>query len=194
MSDSIGGLTANTTYFYRLCATNTTGTTCGSEQQFTTQDAPTSLTGAATNIGINSATVNGTVNPNGATVSSTVFRYGAACMPPNWTDNCTLASAAPSPGSGRSPVAVSANLSNLQSGTTFHYTVCATNVYGTTCDPTDHFFTTGQPTINIADAGVTEGQIANFVVTLSAVSTQQITVDYTTANGSAGRSRRLHDC
>ena len=42
-----------------------------------------------------------------------------------------------------------------------------------------------QPTVNIADAGVTEGQIANFVVTLSAVSTHNITVNYATGDGSA---------
>ena len=69
-------------------------------QQLTTQDAPTPVAGAASNIGINGAKLSGTVNPNGANVSSTVFRYGISCMPPDWINNCTLASAAPSPGSG----------------------------------------------------------------------------------------------
>ena len=186
VSDSVAGLTGNTTYFYRLCATNTVNTTCGSEQQLTTQDVPTPVAGAASNIGINGAKLSGTVNPNGANVSSTVFRYGISCMPPDWINNCTLASAAPSPGSGRSPASVSATLSSLPAGTTFHYTLCATNTYGTTCDPNDHTFTTTQPTVSIADAAsVTEGQTANFVVTLSEVSAQTLTVDYVTSDGSA---------
>ena len=52
------------------------------------------------------------------------------------------------------------------------------------------------PSITIADAAsVTEGQTASFVVTLSAVSGHAVTVDYTTADGTAQAAgpRRLHD-
>jgi hypothetical protein len=41
------------------------------------------------------------------------------------------------------------------------------------------------PTITIADKTATEGQIEDFIVTLSAVSTHDITVDYTTVDGTA---------
>ena len=170
-------------------------------------------------------------------------------------------------------MSVSATLSGLAAGVTFHYTLCATNTYGTKCDTTDHTFVTNQPptaiaegepgepgraagvvrriaehrsgrldpvvdvelrghdlrdrlgrpranivhtypsagsytasltvtddrgatstssqitvvvpSISIADASVTEGQTASFVVTLSAVSAHAVTVDYKTADGTA---------
>ncbi len=173
-------------------------------------------------------------------------------------------------------MSVSATVSGLQAGVTFHYTLCAMNAYGTKCDLTDHTFVTNNPpiatlkenvaspgerqvsfdgsqstdsdgsivswtltfgdgttsgvvsgappanivhtyasagsyvakltvtdnggatslasqitvvvpSIAVADASVTEGQTANFVVTLSAVSGHAVTVDYTTADGTAGQ-------
>ena len=42
-------------------------------------------------------------------------------------------------------MSVSATLSGLQAGVTFHYTLCATNAYGTKCDLTDHTFVTNNP-------------------------------------------------
>jgi phosphodiesterase/alkaline phosphatase D-like protein len=145
VNDTLSGLSGDTTYFYRLCATNTFGTTCGGEGSFLTQDAPTPVTGAASAVTTNNATLAGTVNPNGATVSSTVFRYGTSCSAPSWTTGCSSATASPSPGSGRTAVSVSATLSGLQAGTTFHYTLCATNTYGTNCDASDHTFKTNTP-------------------------------------------------
>jgi hypothetical protein len=44
------------------------------------------------------------------------------------------------------------------------------------------------PSISINDASVTEGQTANFTVSLSAASTQTVTVNFATANGTAGLS------
>ena len=74
--------------------------------------------------------------------TSAVFKYGTGCSAPAWTTGCSSVSASPSPGSGRSPVSVSATLSGLAAGATFHYTLCATNTYGTNCDTTDHTFVT----------------------------------------------------
>ena len=281
VSKVLNGLLPVTTYHYRLCATNAPappgGTTCGSDQSFTTPDAPTAVAGAATGVTQSGATLAGSVNPNGATVTSAVFRYGTTCSPPAWTTGCSSSpEASPSPGSGRSPVSVSATVSGLQAGVTFHYTLCAMNAYGTKCDLTDHTFVTNNPpiatlkenvaspgerqvsfdgsqstdsdgsivswtltfgdgttsgvvsgappanivhtyasagsyvakltvtdnggatslasqitvvvpSIAVADASVTEGQTANFVVTLSAVSGHAVTVDYTTADGTAGQ-------
>jgi PKD repeat protein len=54
-----------------------------------------------------------------------------------------------------------------------------------TSDATATVTVNPQPTISVADVTVTEGQTANFVITLSAVSTHNITVNYATANGTA---------
>jgi PKD repeat protein len=153
VSESVSsGITGNTTYFFRLCATNTYGTNCGNEGSFLTPDAPTSATGSpVTGLSISGATLPGTVNPNGATVSSTFFKYGTS------SSYGQQVSASPGPGSGRSPVSVSATLSGLASGTTFHYTLCATNTFGTNCDPSDHTFVTNQPPTAALAADKTSG-------------------------------------
>ncbi len=44
----------------------------------------------------------------------------------------------------------------------------------------------GQPSLSINDTSVTEGQTATFTVTLSPAATAQVTVNYATANGTAG--------
>lgn len=49
----------------------------------------------------------------------------------------TTVACTPSPGSGTSPVKVSAQIGNLKPATTYHFTVLATNAGGTTRAP-DH--------------------------------------------------------
>ncbi len=100
--------------------------------------APTATTNAATNISATSATLNGTVNPNG--LSTTVqFEYGKTASYGN------TITAAQSPITGISAVSVNAALSGLSLNTQYHYRVVATNSAGTTTGG-DHSFstTTGQ--------------------------------------------------
>jgi PKD repeat protein len=152
VSDKISGLSANTTYYFRLSVTNAYGTTCGAEGQFTTPDAPTVVAGSAIAGGASSETLNGKVNPNGATVTQTLFEYGTTGGYGDTTN------ASPSPGSGTSLAPVSASLTGLASGSVFHYTLCATNAYGTNCDPTDHTFTTDSlPTAVLTTTDTTSG-------------------------------------
>jgi hypothetical protein len=95
---------------------------------------PTVTTNAATAILFNTATVNGTVNPNGA--SSTVnFDYGLTIA---YGSNVA---GTPSPVTGNSPVAVSANLTGLAPGILYHYRVNGVNAGGTT-NGNDMTFTT----------------------------------------------------
>jgi hypothetical protein len=89
--------------------------------------APSVTTGSATSITQSSATLNGTVNPNGQATTyhfdyGTSTSYGSKAPP----------GSDPSAGSGTSDQAVSANLTGLTPGTTYHYRLVATNASGTT--------------------------------------------------------------
>jgi hypothetical protein len=88
------------------------------------KEEPESLTQPATNLSITGATLNGTVNPNG--VSTTVtFEYGAT------TSYDTTVTAIQSIVTGNSITNVSADISGLTIGTTYHFRVKAENSFGT---------------------------------------------------------------
>src|SRR4029077_20604042 len=75
---NISGLTANTTYHFRIVATNSVGTRYGSDRTFTTLSAtgpPVVITNPATNVASSSATLNGSVDPHGLT-TTVHFQYG----------------------------------------------------------------------------------------------------------------------
>jgi phosphodiesterase/alkaline phosphatase D-like protein len=125
VSPTVSGLTLNTTYHYRVSATNPGGTSKGSDATFKTLGPPTVETKPAFSVTQTTATLNATVNPNASEVSECKFEYGA-------TE--TYGSSAPCsslPGSGTSPVAVSASVSGLTPNTTYHFRISATNAQGT---------------------------------------------------------------
>src|SRR5207245_2621312 len=126
VSASVSGLAANTTYHFRVSATNAGGTSKGSESGSPTRrEPPTATTEPASAITQSSATLNASVKPNGAEVSECKFEYGASESYGQSTP-CS-----PAPGSGSSPVAVSASVSGLAANTTYHFRVSATNAGGT---------------------------------------------------------------
>jgi len=125
-TSNITGLSSNTTYYVRAYATNTAGTAYGSEVSFTTDaPAPTATTGTATAVGLTGATLNGTVNANGASTTVT-FEYGTTVA------YGTTVTADQSPISGTADTAVSVTISGLLPGTTYHYRVVGQNSFGTT--------------------------------------------------------------
>jgi hypothetical protein len=92
--------------------------------QISTAKAPTVVTGAASAVMQTSATLNATVNPNGKEASECKFEYGTTT---SYGSNgpCT-----PPPGSGTTPVAVSASVVGLTKSTTYHFRISATNAGG----------------------------------------------------------------
>jgi phosphodiesterase/alkaline phosphatase D-like protein len=137
VSAAVSGLTANTSYHFRISATNAGGTSTGSDQTFKTLPAttPTVVSEAASAVAQTSATLHATVNPNGFEVSACRFEYGTT------TSYGASAPCVPPPGSGTSAVAVSAALESLGENTTYHFRIVATNAGGTSLG-SDQTFTT----------------------------------------------------
>ena len=122
---NLTGLNANTTYYYRAVGQNSGGTQNGSIVSFTTSALPTVTTSAGSNIGSTSATLNGSVNPNGSTATAW-FEWGTSGILSTYTST-----ASQSIGSGTSAVSVTANLTGLSASTTYYYRVVGQNSAGT---------------------------------------------------------------
>ena len=133
---SLTGLTCNTTYHYRAKATNTAGTSYGSDVSFTTAScAPTVTTTSATSISADSATINGTVISNGSTANTT-FSYG--------TTNALGTNVAATPASvasGTTSTSLTYSLTGLSCNTTYYFRANATNTNSTANGSTLSFTT-----------------------------------------------------
>jgi hypothetical protein len=128
VSKAITGLTASTTYYYRLVATNANAPAGvdGAEQSFTTHTKPTVETRAATGIVGTEATLNGVVDPRGSETTY-YFEYGLASEKAKYEHTTAGASA----GSGASNVEVSGIISELAPKTEYRFRIVATNAGGT---------------------------------------------------------------
>jgi hypothetical protein len=151
-------LAPNTTYHYRLVATNASGTALGSDVSFKTPKPPTPVvsTGHAKDVTQTSATLTGTVNPEGE-ATTYVFEYGTSTA---YTAQTPAASA----GSGTKSVSASAPLAALVPNTTYHYRLLATSVNGTTFGHDISFKTARPPagvTLGAPSATITFGQLTS---------------------------------
>ena len=131
--------------------TNLTNNTANDPTTINPAAAPIAITGTANAIGSTSATLNGTVNPNGqpATVQ---FQYGT---------NTSYDSVAFLAGrvAGVTAQGVSASITGLLAGTTYHFRVMATNVVGSSSG-LDQTFATHVP--GVVDLGITAVHTGNF--------------------------------
>ena len=135
VSKTVSGLKAGTTYHFRLIATSDAGSATGSDQSFTTQGPPSVATGQATVVAPTSATLTGTVNPNGHS-TSWYIDYGP-------TASYGVRTSTSSAGSGTKSVAVTRSISNLKPNTTYHFRIVAVSSLGTTRGADGTFATTG---------------------------------------------------
>jgi formylglycine-generating enzyme required for sulfatase activity/GH43 family beta-xylosidase len=150
-TSSINGLNASTTYHVRAYATNSLGTSYGSDITFksASPNQPVVSTGSASGVSTNSATLNGTVNPKGLSTTY-YFQYGTST---SYGTN----TASTSVGSGTSAVSVSTAISGLTSGVTYHFRLTATSSAGTSYGSDQTFVTAANsPTVSTtAVAGIT---------------------------------------
>jgi len=102
------------------------------------QSPPTVSTGGVSGVTQTAATLSGAVNPNGAATTCT-FEYGTTTA---YGASVPCASA---PGSGTSGMAVSAALSGLAAGTTYHYRIDASNAGGPSTGGDATFATSSSP-------------------------------------------------
>jgi phosphodiesterase/alkaline phosphatase D-like protein len=156
VSAEIGGLTVNSTYHFRISATNSSGTSKGSDETFKTLSTAPSVVACAPSVTQTTAKLCGIVNPNGGNVTECKFEYGTT------TSYGSTAACSTLPGSGTSPVEVSAEVTGLTANTTYHFRVSATNAGGTTKGVDDPFTTLPNPPTVVTKA-------ASSITALSAV-------------------------
>jgi hypothetical protein len=121
------GLTTDTTYHYRLVATNAAGVARGADRTLRTAQPlgpPGATTGSARNVTAAGARLIASVDPNGRATTYR-FEYGT-------TTGYGKHTADASAGSGQSARSVSATIAGLAANTRYHYRVVATNAAGVT--------------------------------------------------------------
>jgi hypothetical protein len=158
---TLSGLGSNTTYHFRLVATSSAGTTDGADATFTASKLPPTVgTVSASQVGATVATLAATVNPNGK-ATTYAFQYGT-------TTGYGTQTATASAGSGTIATSVSAKVSGLVSGTTYHFRVVATNADGES-DGSDATFATAKlpPGVSAGYASFVNSSSANLSATVN---------------------------
>jgi len=139
-SANLSGLTSDTTYHYRLVATNAAGVTRGSDRTLKTDarpGPPGATTGSARGVSAVAARLSASVDPNGR-ATTYHFEYGT-------TTSYGKRTADASAGSAQSARSVSATISGLSSNTRYHYRVVADNDAGVTRGRDRSFVTLRNP-------------------------------------------------
>ena len=152
-------LRTGVTYHYRLVATNASGTTFGGNRSFSTALQPVVRTEPSRDATATTATLTGSVDPR-TRATSWWFEYGT-------TTGYGSQTASRSAGSGGTARAVSAPISGLRPGTTYHYRLVARNDAGTTRGA-DLTFTTVGVTLTLPALHVVYGRgiyLSGFVPT-----------------------------
>lgn len=169
IADDITGLACNTTYHFRISATNSDGTRNGSDATFTTLAcAPTATTNAASSLSATGATLNGTVSSNGA-ASTVSFDYGTTVA------YGSSASYASNPlADSATNASVLAAVTGLTCNTLYHYRVRATNSAGTSNGSNQTFTTTACPTsVTLAKTASSSASVVNSYISFTIEATNE---------------------
>ncbi|HRI05229.1 MAG TPA: right-handed parallel beta-helix repeat-containing protein, partial [Pyrinomonadaceae bacterium] len=167
--------TANSTFTSTSPANGTACATVDNQQTCTNITVilpPVVTTAAATLVTTNTATLNGSANPNGAAATGW-FRYSTT-SPGTCNDTFGIrapASGGTSLGSGSSPVAFSEPITGLNSLTTYYYCAIASNTAGTGFGSVQSFTTGAETGASVSGGALTisddNGGTSADVITLS---------------------------
>ncbi|MDQ2631856.1 MAG: fibronectin type III domain-containing protein [Actinomycetota bacterium] len=147
-SQAIGGLSANTTYHYRIVAINSTGSAQGVDKTFTTTGPPQVATFFQDrHAGGESATLRASVDPNGQSTTYQ-FEYGTA----SGSYSTTVPVPAGSAGSGTSGTSVSYKITGLTPGVKYFWRPKASNAGGTAYGIERSFFSAEAPSVQTSPA------------------------------------------
>ncbi len=147
VSANLSGLTTETTYHYRLVASNAHVTQHGEDQTYTPAPAVTDAsTDSVSEIANTSATFNGSYTAEEGIETEYWFEYGTTT---NYGHKSAVGSVpGTGSGAGTKTEGVSTHVEGLDPGVFYHVRLVARNQYGTT-KANDQTFTTDQaPTIN----------------------------------------------
>lgn len=178
VSNTAFSLKPSTTYHYRVEATNSKGTTVGTDVVFTTKaespppppsEKPSVITEAASEITSNAATLNGSVNPHGGETTYK-FEYGLA------KESLKYSTGSLSAGSGTTSQKVKGIQVALSPSTTYWFRISATNSLGTTVGSELSFTTPAMVTSwsilsTPTPTGATSSQLASASCTASTACT-----------------------
>lgn len=139
INKTVSGLLPGTIYRFRAIVTSNAGSTAGLTQTFEAlpEIPPTVTTQSPQGVGQSVATLRGSVNPEGGTVSDCHFELGTSAA------YGSSVPCSPMPGPVATGVAVSANVSGLSPGTTHHYRLVVSTNAGTSQGDDVDFATTG---------------------------------------------------
>ncbi len=136
VSAEVTGLKADTTYYFEVVATSEEGTGDGAEASFKTVANAPLVTTEKAEAKLTSAVLVGSVNPEGASVSTCEFKYGTA--PGSLTSHVACS---PMPGSGTTPEAVMGQVSGLTPDTTYYFELVAEGQGGSSKGGEEHLTT-----------------------------------------------------
>ena len=154
-------LTTGTKYYYRVAASSTAGASKGTIENFTTTSSPpATTTSQAGIITLNSAVLNGSVNPNGLSTTAW-FEYGTDSSLTTFTKTADQVNL-----SGKTPVSAIQAIASLVPGTTYYFRVAASSTGGQQKGAILSFITSTNPP-PISNAGVDQSVVMGHSVTLN---------------------------
>lgn len=137
VSATLTGLNPQTTYYFRLRATNAGGESTSAAGTFTTLAAPIVTDPAASDVGSSTVTLSGTVNGQGLDTTVT-FEWGTSLDALN-----LFATGTPGVVSGNQPQTVTAHLAGFQPETGYFFRLRAVNAAGQTVSSAVNFIMAG---------------------------------------------------
>jgi lysophospholipase L1-like esterase len=142
VQSAILNLSAGTTYYFRVMASNPAGTSIGTIDSFTTSLLPPTVsTSAADPVSNDNAVLNGDVNPMGLPTSAW-FEWGT-----DPTLNSWAITSSDNVGTGAASVSIQATLLDLIPGTTYYFRLAAQNTVGTSKGTIESFKASQIPSV-----------------------------------------------